>query len=65
MNKPLATEEKTDERQRDESRIRDCLRCRVPFPSSWFGERICPKCKSTNNWRTGAAFSTHASGRRR
>lgn len=30
---------------------RTCLMCRDPFKSTWPGERVCPKCKSTNLWR--------------
>jgi hypothetical protein len=36
----------------DVPRTRHCLRCRTPFPSEGFGERICRACKGTLAWRT-------------
>lgn len=35
-----------------EQKTRKCLLCREPFPSSWAGERVCKKCKSTSTWRS-------------
>ncbi len=37
-----------------EVRPRRCLMCRDPFMSSWPGERVCRKCKSSATWRTSA-----------
>lgn len=34
-----------------EVKKRKCLMCRDNFKSSWPGERVCQKCKSTNLWR--------------
>ena len=34
-----------------ESKQRKCLMCTDSFKSTWPGERICQKCKSTNRWR--------------
>jgi hypothetical protein len=34
-------------------KVRTCLSCLHPFDSSWAGERICPKCKSSSGWRSG------------
>jgi len=34
---------------------RHCLKCQAPFTSTWAGERVCPKCKSSNAWREGVA----------
>jgi uncharacterized paraquat-inducible protein A len=38
---------------REDLKQRTCLRCEERFSSSWAGERICPRCKSSNSWRTG------------
>jgi hypothetical protein len=48
-----------------EPKPRRCLRCRGPFQSAWAGERICPRCKSSNAWRTGmpASFASNGDGR--
>ena len=37
----------------EESVVRRCLMCRDHFESSWRGERICKRCKSTAAWREG------------
>ena len=42
-----------DVRHDDERKTRKCLVCKVPFLSEWAGERICIKCKSSSNWRSG------------
>lgn len=34
-------------------KFRRCLMCRDSFESSWAGERICKRCKSTAAWREG------------
>ena len=34
-----------------EPKQRTCLMCRDGFKSTWPGERVCQKCKSTNLWR--------------
>jgi len=34
-------------------RKRPCLRCRQPFRSTWAGDRVCPRCENTNEWRLG------------
>jgi len=31
---------------------RVCLRCRTPFPSEGFGERICKRCKGQSAWKS-------------
>lgn len=36
------------------AKIRKCLVCKSPFESSWAGERVCRRCKSTSAWRGGA-----------
>jgi hypothetical protein len=38
---------------RTEPKTRDCLLCRKPFLSTWAGERVCRRCKSTSAWRSG------------
>ena len=42
-----------DVRRNDVRKTRKCLMCEAPFLSEWAGERICPKCKSSSNWRKG------------
>jgi hypothetical protein len=34
-------------------KTRACLRCRSEFESAWPGERICRRCKSSEDWRQG------------
>ena len=46
-------ENEQDVRRDDERKTRKCLVCRVEFLSEWAGERICLKCKSSSNWRSG------------
>ncbi len=43
---------------------RPCLRCRAPFWSEGFGERICARCKGSAVWRDASCRETGA-GRRR
>ena len=42
-----------DVRRNDERKTRKCLVCEAPFLSEWAGERICHKCKSKKEWRSG------------
>jgi uncharacterized paraquat-inducible protein A len=42
-----------DLQQLNEEKVRNCLMCRTPFPSTWAGERICRRCKSSARWRSG------------
>ena len=39
-----------------EAKVRNCLKCREEFNSSWPGERVCKRCKSTDGWRNGSNF---------
>lgn len=41
---------------------RNCLRCGTGFESEWSGERICPRCKGSNTWRSGAPLRSHSPG---
>ncbi len=41
--------QKTDSGQK----LRRCLLCGEDFPSTWAGERICRRCRSSNTWRQG------------
>lgn len=34
---------------------RACLCCKKRFWSEGFGERVCPRCKSSNTWRNSVA----------
>jgi phage FluMu protein Com len=45
----------------DIPKVRQCLKCDAKFSSQWSGERICPRCKSTNAWRNGAPMRSHPS----
>jgi len=47
------TDELSDSRVPEVSKIRPCLKCRVEFESQWSGERLCKRCKSSKAWRTG------------
>jgi hypothetical protein len=38
-----------------EEKPRRCLKCRESFTSSWPGERVCPRCKTSKIWIEGAA----------
>lgn len=49
----------------DEPKTRQCLKCADSFQSQWAGERICPRCKSTNAWRNSAPVRSHPSALRR
>ena len=40
-----------------------CMRCRTPFPSEGFGERICKRCKGQAAWKS--AIPTGDGGSRR
>lgn len=35
---------------------RKCLMCQDEFESSWSGERVCKRCKSSNTWRSGTDY---------
>jgi len=39
-----------------EVKTRKCLRCQDAFESSWPGERVCKRCKSSDSWRNGSDF---------
>ncbi len=43
---------------------RACLRCRTPFWSEGFGERICRRCKGLNAWRNGVSVTPGLARRR-
>lgn len=43
---------------------RACLCCKKVFWSEGFGERVCPRCKSSNTWRNSVAGCI-GQGRRR
>ncbi len=36
-----------------QEKIRRCLCCGEDFNSSWAGERVCKKCRSSARWRQG------------
>jgi hypothetical protein len=39
-----------------EVKTRNCLKCEESFESSWPGERICKRCKSSDSWRNSSSF---------
>jgi hypothetical protein len=39
-----------------ERKQRRCLKCRKLFMSDWPGERICPQCKTKEDWRDGRSW---------
>jgi hypothetical protein len=48
----------------DVPQVRCCIRCRTPFSSEGFGERICGPCKGTKAWRNPIATRrSHPRGR--
>lgn len=49
---------------KDVPQERLCLRCRAPFWSEGFGERICRRCKGSSTWQT-LVQSVRPPGRRR
>jgi Zn finger protein HypA/HybF involved in hydrogenase expression len=65
MTNSAATDAPTDRRFWDVPKVRQCLRCNDTFPSKWSGERICPRCKSSNAWRTGTPLRSYPSANRR
>jgi hypothetical protein len=34
-------------------KVRRCLMCHEPFGSEWSGERLCKRCKTSAQWRSG------------
>ncbi len=50
------TQKKPEPERVYEEKTRDCLMCGDPFESSWTGERVCKRCKSSGRWRSGADF---------
>ena len=57
-----ANEIPIEEPRVDVPKVRRCLRCETTFHSQWAGERICPRCKSSNTWRNGSPLGSGASG---
>jgi len=43
----------THNEEHDEAKERPCLMCGEAFASSWPGERICRRCRSSAAWRHG------------
>jgi len=43
---------------------RACLRCRIPFRSEGFGERICKRCKGQSAWKSAIPPGDGGSRRR-
>ena len=47
----------------DVPKLRACLRCESTFESEWSGQRICPSCKGSAAWRSGAPLPPRSAGR--
>jgi hypothetical protein len=47
----------------DQRKERVCLKCQASFGSEWAGERICPRCKGTEAWRSGFQVQVHSGTR--
>lgn len=65
MTHSPATGARSDQPPQDGPKVRECLKCKVTFPSKWSGERICSRCKSLNTWRNGALLRPSPSSNRR
>jgi hypothetical protein len=51
----------TDHRHDQQQRERRCLSCGGQFASTGPGNRICPRCKHRDAWKSGACdFAVHA-----
>ncbi|AUQ69106.1 hypothetical protein PhaeoP54_00181 [Phaeobacter inhibens] len=64
MNKNLDRNKFPVRALKDVPRERLCLRCRRPFWSEGFVERICRRCKGLSSWQT-LVQSVSPPGRRR
>jgi hypothetical protein len=42
-----------------EEGTRDCLKCRKPFNSVWFGNRVCDMCKETTLYGAGIEYDSY------
>ncbi len=51
---------KPEPEREHESKQRRCLKCRKLFMSDWLGERICPHCKTQEDWRGGKSWLPEA-----
>jgi len=38
--------------ENDQRKVRSCLRCQTNFPSEGIGNRICDKCKSSDEYKS-------------
>lgn len=65
MNESPVTDYPGDQPSQDIAKDRQCLRCKVTFPSKWCGERICSRCKSSSAWRNNSPFRSGPSNNRR
>jgi protein-arginine kinase activator protein McsA len=54
-----------DQLNRDDPKVRLCLRCQTTFKSQWAGERICARCKGSTTWRSGIPVRAASAGNRR
>src|SRR5688572_5496068 len=46
------TKERSIETAEGQKRARSCLSCHRVFDSAWVGERVCPRCKGSQTWRS-------------
>ncbi len=59
------TDATIDRQGKDVPKTRHCLKCKTTFKSSWCGERICSRCKSSKTWIDGVSRSSKHLGQRR
>lgn len=65
MTGSIAKNVPVDQLHEDVPKVRKCLRCNTAFSSSWSGERICHRCKSSTAWRSGTPFKAGPPATRR
>jgi len=49
----LTTSDKVGWGARKNGDNRNCLKCHRDFMSTWMGNRICPVCRDSSEWRSG------------
>jgi hypothetical protein len=49
----------------DVPKVRQCLRCKDTFHSTWSGERICSHSKRSNAWRNATPNRSYPSRNKR
>ena len=63
MSEPFPDDSVPQRALADGPKKRSCLRCKTPFLSEGFGERICKRCKGSNTWKNAAPAHQRTSRR--